>query len=48
MTFFIWILTVSIVKIYMSHDKYLEILEKNKNHFGDNLGMIKPEQEILE
>ena len=35
-------------KLYMSHDKYLEILEKNKNHFGDNLGQIKPEQEILD
>ena len=29
-------------KLYMSHEKYLEILEKNKNHFGDQLGMIKP------
>ena len=35
-------------KLYMSHDKYLEILEKNKNHFGDNLGQIKPEPEILD
>ena len=30
-------------KLYMPHDKYLEILDKNKNYFGDDLGMIKPE-----
>ena len=30
-------------KLYMSHDKYLEILDKNKNYFGDDLGLIKPE-----
>ena len=30
-------------KLYMSHDKYLEILDKNKNYFGDELGLIKPE-----
>ena len=30
-------------KLYMNHEKYSEILEKNKNHFGDQLGMIKPE-----
>ena len=30
-------------KIHMPHDKYLEILEKNKNYFGDDLGLIKPE-----
>ena len=30
-------------KLYMNHEKYLEILEKNKIHFGDQLGMIKPE-----
>ena len=35
-------------KLNMSHDKYLEILEKNKNHFGDQLGLIKPEPEILD
>ena len=35
-------------KLYMNHEKYLEILEKNKNHFGDQLGMIKPEPEILD
>ena len=35
-------------KLYMSHEKYLEILEKNKNHLGDQLGMIKPEPEILD
>ena len=35
-------------KLYMSHDKYLEILEKNKDSFGDKLGQIKPEQEILD
>ena len=34
-------------KLYMSHDKYLEILEKNKNYFGDQLGLIKPVAEIL-
>ena len=34
-------------QLNMSHDKYLEILEKNKNYFGDKLGMIKPESEIL-
>ena len=34
-------------KLYMNHEKYLEILEKNKNHFGDQLGMIKSEAEIL-
>ena len=31
----------------MSHDKYLEILEKNKDSFGDDIGKIKPEPEIL-
>ena len=30
-------------KLYISHNKYLEILEKNKNYFGDDLGLIKPE-----
>ena len=30
-------------KLYISHNKYLEILEKNRNYFGDKLGMIKPE-----
>ena len=35
-------------KLNMSHDKYLEILEKNKNHFGTQLGLIKPETEILD
>ena len=35
-------------KIHMPHDKYLKILEKNKNYFGDNLGQIKPEPEILD
>ena len=34
-------------KLYISHDEYLDILEKNKNHFGDDLGKIKPEPEIL-
>ena len=34
-------------KLYMTHDEYLKVLEKNKNHFGDQLGMIKPEPEIL-
>ena len=35
-------------KLNMSHDKYLEILEKNKNYFGNELGLIKPEPEILD
>ena len=35
-------------KLYINHEKYLQILEKNKNHFGDQLGMIKPEPEILD
>ena len=30
-------------KLNITHDKYLEILEKNKDFFGDKLGMIKPE-----
>ena len=27
----------------MSHEKYIEILEKNKNLFGKNIGQIEPE-----
>ena len=34
-------------KLYMSHEKYLEILEKNKDLFGNKLGQIQPEPEIL-
>ena len=34
-------------KLNMSHDKYLEILEKNKDLFGNNIGQIQPEPEIL-
>ena len=35
-------------KLNITHDKYLEILEKNKNYFGNNLGQIQPEPEILD
>ena len=35
-------------KLYMKHDKYLEILEENKDFFGNNLGQIQPEPEILD
>ena len=34
-------------KLNMTHEKYLEILENNKNLFGSNIGNIKPEPEIL-
>ena len=34
-------------KLYMNHEKYLEILEKNKEFFGNDLGKIQPEAEIL-
>ena len=34
-------------KLNMTHDKYLEILEKNKDLFGNDIGQIKPEPEIL-
>ena len=34
-------------KLNMTHEKYLEILENNKDLFGSHLGKIKPEEEIL-
>ena len=34
-------------KLNMTHEKYLEILENNKNLFGEDIGQIKPEPEIL-
>ena len=30
-------------KLNISHNKYLKILEKNKNLFGKNIGLIEPE-----
>ena len=34
-------------KLNMTHEKYLEILENNKDLFGSDIGNIKPEPEIL-
>ena len=34
-------------KLNMTHEKYLEILENNKDLFGSDIGQIKPEPEIL-
>ena len=34
-------------KLNMTHEKYLEILENNKDLFGENIGKMKPESEIL-
>ena len=34
-------------KLNMTHEKYLEILENNKNFFGSDIGQIKPEPELL-
>ena len=34
-------------KLNMTHEKYLEILENNKDLFGEDIGQIKPEPEIL-
>ena len=34
-------------KLNMSHEKYIEILEKNKNFFGKAIGQIEPEPELL-
>ena len=31
-------------KLNISHDKYLKILEENKDLFGKNIGMMEPEQ----
>ena len=31
-------------KLNISHNKYLKILEENKNLFGKNIGQIEPEQ----
>ena len=34
-------------KLNMTHEKYLEILENDKDLFGEDIGQIKPEPEIL-
>ena len=34
-------------KLNMTHDKYIEILEKNKDHFGKDIGKLEPEPEVL-
>ena len=34
-------------KLNMSHEKYIEILEKNKDHFGKDIGKLEPEPEVL-
>ena len=34
-------------KLNMTHEKYVEILENNKDLFGKDIGQIKPEPEIL-
>ena len=34
-------------KLNMTHEKYLEILDNNKNFFGSDIGQIKPEPELL-
>ena len=34
-------------KLNITHEKYLEILENNKNFFGSDIGQIKPEPELL-
>ena len=34
-------------KLNMTHENYLEMLENNKDLFGEDIGQIKPEPEIL-
>ena len=34
-------------KLNMTHEEYLEILENNKDLFGEDIGQIEPEPEIL-
>ena len=34
-------------KLNMTHEKYIEILENNKDLFGKDIGQIKPEPELL-
>ena len=34
-------------KLNMTHEKYLEILEKNKDLFGKDIGQIEPDPEVL-
>ena len=34
-------------KLNMTHEKYIEILENNKDLFGKNIGQLEPEPEVL-
>ena len=34
-------------KLNMTHEKYIEILEKNKDLFGKDIGQIEPDPEVL-
>ena len=34
-------------KLNMTHEKYIEILENNKDLFGNDIGQIEPEPEVL-
>ena len=34
-------------KLNMTHEKYIEILEKNKDNFGKDTGKLEPEPEVL-
>ena len=34
-------------KLNMTHEKYIEILGKNKDHFGKAIGKLEPEPEVL-
>ena len=41
--YYIWIQIVYTAKLNMTHERYIEILENNKNLFGKNIGDIEPE-----
>ena len=34
-------------KLNMTHEKYIEILENNKDLFGKNIGKLEPEPEVF-
>ena len=41
--YYIWIQIAIYAKLNMTHEEYVEILQKNKDLFGKNIGLLEGE-----